>query len=212
MATEKNTTGNKNDKVKGNESQGNKSQKNEPQDNDLVDGDFTGVIIKSRLTVKDIVGDIQKLFLDGKLKAEIGVTYPIARVLGRVNGFEYVDNNNFGVSCRFIGNCSGISLIDGHELVAKNCFLPKVAEDQLSALILALAEGVVTEEERQTNDDINIVRVVKVNEIIDFAYDILVEYTAKGRGYSFSATPLIKPNQSDPMAALKQMLPKLPKL
>jgi hypothetical protein len=170
------------------------------------------VTLKTRLSVKDALGaNVKDLIGDKKIDISQGAV-PIIRITGEVSGFEYAESM-YGINARFVGDIVAQSLLDTKRIVrASNCFLPKVAADLMESTLLDMAHGETQKVERHINNTMKIIEKVEIPNRVEFAFDIYVEYSKQGAGYTFSAKSLISPKSDDRLTKMLGRLPALPQL
>ena len=110
----------------------------------------------------------------------------IARVMGLARRVE-VKTTTYGDSLKFVGEFRAINA-DGEEFAGPVIYLPKPADELLSAALVEAGE-----------------------KGVQFAFDIFIESVPKktplDRGYQFKVKPLLDTKPSDPLAAMMAALP-----
>lgn len=148
------------------------------------------VELAGRLTLKDLgldgqtVKGLLKDLPEGKNKI------PVARFYGTVSRVNF-KNDKMGtgqVYTEFVGNFEGVNLDTGDVLQSARLYLPDGACQAL--------ENQVTEVQGKKGK----------SALVQFAFEIRavkLPSTSKGIGYSYETAAILKPEQADPIAAMR---------
>lgn len=140
--------------------------------------------IISKISTKTIFGTVNAKTPsdEGVVKAN-GALY---RVFGMASDVKHGESQ-YGPYTEFRGQFRALNLHTGEEYQAGKCFLPVVASN--------LLEGILTSV-----------------DAAQFAFDIGVKEADTQIGYEYTVTPLIAADEADPLTALANSLPDVPKL
>lgn len=152
---------------------------------------MTATMIK-KLSVKTISGDVKKFVLDGLKSEELenGQRFDIFSVVGIIKKVTEGEHDQYGTYYEFGGSFEGIRLIDGsgQTFRAAKCFLPEVATE-----LLVAEHNRICEENDGEAQPIQI--ALKVSAVVDETLPTM---------FSYEVTPLIKAEENDPLAMIKQ--------
>lgn len=144
-----------------------------------------------KITVKGVFGDLKSAVLasavkDGKMND--GVVVPVMRVVGKCIRYE-IKSTDFGDSICLKGNFQATNLATGEIFRGNTCYLPETAADMVAGAM---------------EDD---------TASVEFGFDIeAVSDSGVPTGYTYTVTPLIKPQEDDALSRLAASLPQIPQL
>lgn len=149
--------------------------------------------ILKKISIKHVVGNVKGFLKDKKDEKgnvlvhalEEGQEKAICQVFGVATGYKTGESDN-GPWTALLGSFKAINAETGDIFRAGQCFLPDVAMD----LVLPELE----------KDDV---------DSVDFAFVInIVADESSSVGYFYTASPLLTPSGSDPLAALEARMTK----
>jgi hypothetical protein len=148
----------------------------------------------SRLTLKDLGADGQtvKALLKDLPEPQNKVT--VARFYGTVTRVAF-QNDKMGtgqVYTQFIGNFEGVNMITGEVVASARMYLPDGAQQAL--------ENQVTEVQNKKGK----------NTTVQFAFEIRAVRNSNKMGYSYETAAILKPEEADPIAAVRQVVANAP--
>lgn len=132
----------------------------------------------NKISVATVVGNVKPIVKEMKN----GDSKIIMRILGIANGTKVGDGDN-GPWTALIGEFKATNILTGKEFISGKCFLPGAISD----LVVGQLGG-------DTHK-------------VQFGFDIIiVEDIDSQAGYHYTATPLLKPAESNPIALLEKQL------
>lgn len=136
--------------------------------------------LKKKLGAKQILGNVQNV-----VKSECpnnGDTYKAYSVYGIANGVK-TGVSNFGEWCAFQGKMEAVNYVTGESFASPQCFIPEPLQSMLRE---ALAQ----------------------NDTIEFAFSVHVKRRDDLKeGYEYIVEPHKAAQETDPLAALRNLLP-----
>src|SRR5690348_2896560 len=117
----------------------------------------------------------------------------IARIYGTCTGVGVQEDKEQGKAWTFLkGNFEGINMQDGTTLRSGKLYLPEGVSQ--------LVEQTITEIQQRDG----------VKAVINFAFEIRAVKANNRAGYSYEAAQLVKPEQDDPLEALRKLVKQAP--
>lgn len=139
---------------------------------------------KRKLSAKEIVGDVKKIFKEADPKAK---KIPLFKIGGFVNRYDPVETN-YGTAIRFIGDFVAVNQTSGEMFRSNRLFLPSIMTDEMTAHLAAA---------KKRDEDAS----------VEFGFDVsIIPDEKSATGYVYMAEPVVKVQESDAISALAAKL------
>lgn len=97
---------------------------------------------------------------------------------------------------------------EGTVYAAPICFLP-APMDEMIAQQLEATEPVTDDDGNEVKDSEGNVRTRRVNDSVEFAFEIGIKLAETSVGYEYTTKPIVDPSAADPLANLRTKVPAL---
>lgn len=144
-----------------------------------MEKDITPVPVIKKISVASMIGIVKVMIREGKIIDG----QDILRVVGEATKYN-TGENDYGPWVEFRGTFRAVNLLTGQKNGSGRLFLPEIAGDML--------EGVLSD---------------KACTNVAFGFDIGIVFDDKsGPGYIYKATPLIAPEENDPLTMMENKI------
>lgn len=143
-----------------------------------------------KLTPKDILGHPNlKVWWKETVKAKPGLKIlNVFKIGGFINRSEQVPGIDDKPTTRFIGDFVAFNILTGEVFKSNRMFLPSIVSDELEAALITT-------------------KAKDANGIVEFGHLIsMIPDVKSATDYVYVAEPLVRPRESDAMAALVQLM------